>query len=154
MSYIEQVMQPDERVLEIGRIHPLIYLKPICAILVAFALFIAGSFLTRTDARLACESSAAIILVIGLVLFIAAYVRRRFTEIAVTNKRIVYKVGVVRRHTMEMNMNRVESVVVDQTIAGRIFDYGTIHIRGVGEGLENLKNIGHPVAIRNAIIAR
>ena len=49
-----------------------------------------------------------------------------------TDRRIIYKRGFISRHTEEMNMDKVASVDVDQSILGRILDYGTIHVIGTG----------------------
>ena len=57
------------------------------------------------------------------------------TELSVTNHRVIYKTGFIRRHTVEMNMDKVETVNVDQTILGRILGYGTIHVLGTGQGI-------------------
>jgi uncharacterized membrane protein YdbT with pleckstrin-like domain len=73
-----------------------------------------------------------------LLSFIPAWVKRRTTELAVTNRRVIYKRGFVRRHTIEMNMDKVESVDVDQSFWGRIFNYGTIVVHGTGGSLEPL----------------
>ena len=62
--------------------------------------------------------------------------------------------GFVRRHTVEMNMDKVETVNVDQSILGRILGYGTIHVLGTGQGIEGLSRIAAPIAVRNAITAR
>jgi uncharacterized membrane protein YdbT with pleckstrin-like domain len=53
-----------------------------------------------------------------------------------------------------MNMDKVESVDVDQSLLGRLFDYGTIHVLGTGQGIEHLRRIAEPLALRNAIIAK
>ena len=45
-------------------------------------------------------------------------------------RRIVYKRGFIRRHTVEINMDKVEGVDVDQSILGRMLNYGDITIRG------------------------
>ena len=37
-----------------------------------------------------------------------------------------------------MNMDKVESVDVDQSVLDRLFDYGDITIRGIGTGPEPL----------------
>jgi hypothetical protein len=58
------------------------------------------------------------------------------TEIAVTNRRVIYKKGFIRRRTNEMNMDKVESVQVD---LGRMLDYGNVTILGTGEGFETLR---------------
>jgi hypothetical protein len=51
-------------------------------------------------------------------------------------------------------MDKVESVIVDQSVLGRIFDYGTISIRGTGQGFERLKLISHAIELRNSITSR
>jgi len=85
--------------------------------------------------------------------WLPAFIRRWTTELAVTNRRIVFKSGLFRRHTMEMNMSKVESVDVDQSVMGRILDYGTVTIRGTGGGIEPMRNIANPIAFRNRVTA-
>ena len=95
-----------------------------------------------------------------------AWFIRWITEIAVTDRRIIYKRGFITRHTEEMNMDKVASVDVDQSILGRMLDYGTIHVMGTGgaavarpsrhteRGIEHLHRIAAPMALRNAITAK
>jgi uncharacterized membrane protein YdbT with pleckstrin-like domain len=66
---------------------------------------------------------------------------------------VIYKCGFIRRHTIEMNMDKIESVDVDQSIVGRILDYGTITVRGTGTGIEPLYRIDSPIAFRNFVTA-
>jgi uncharacterized membrane protein YdbT with pleckstrin-like domain len=73
---------------------------------------------------------------------------------AVTNHRVIYKRGFIRRHTVEMNMDKVETVDVDQSLLGRILGFGTIRVLGTGQGIETLNRIGSPILLRNAITAR
>ncbi len=63
------------------------------------------------------------------------------------------KRGFIRRHTIEMHLDKVESIDVDQSIMGRILNYGDILIRGVGVGIEPLTNIDSPIAFRNHVTA-
>ena len=90
----------------------------------------------------------------GGVMFLSAWFRRWTTEIDVTDRRVVYKRGFIRRHTVEMNMDKIESVDVDQSFWGRLLDYGDIIIRGTGVGIEPLHSIGAPLAFRNQVTAR
>ena len=75
------------------------------------------------------------------------------TEIAVTNRRIIFKQGFIRRSTMDMHMDKVESVDVNQSILGRIFNYGEITIQGVGEGYKRLPEIDRPLEFRSHVTA-
>ena len=98
--------------------------------------------------------AALVCALVGLGLALGAWFRRWTTEIDVTDRRIVYKRGFIRRHTVEMNMDKVESVDVDQSILGRILNYGDITIRGTGVGIEPLHNIDAPLEFRNQVTAR
>ena len=91
----------------------------------------------------------------GVVLLtgLGAFIRRATTELAVTDHRVIYKTGLLSRHTIEMNRDKVESVDVDQTVAGRIFGYGTIVVRGTGGSLEPIRNIADPLTFRSYITA-
>jgi len=73
------------------------------------------------------------------------------TDIAVTNRRVIYKKGLIRRQTNEMNMDKVESVKINQSILGRLLDYGDVTILGTGEGFETLRTIASPIELRNSI---
>ena len=86
----------------------------------------------------------------GLVLLAVAYVRTRSTELAITNMRVIAKFGFVSRHTVEINLDKVESVEVEQGIAGRMFDYGTIYISGTGTHQAPIPNISRPMEFRSA----
>jgi uncharacterized membrane protein YdbT with pleckstrin-like domain len=68
---------------------------------------------------------------------------------------VIYKRGFIWRRTEEMNMDKVETVDVDQSILARIFGYGTIHVKGTGagKGIE-VRRLGSPIDLRNAIIAK
>jgi uncharacterized membrane protein YdbT with pleckstrin-like domain len=67
---------------------------------------------------------------------------------------VVHKTGFIKRRTFEMALDKVESVDVNQSIMGRILNYGNVTIMGVGEGKETITTIAEPLAFRNAITAR
>jgi len=75
------------------------------------------------------------------------------TELAVTDRRVIHKTGFLRRSTQEMEREKVESVDVEQSLAGRIFGYGTILVRGVGTSWEPFANIADPLTFRSSITA-
>jgi uncharacterized membrane protein YdbT with pleckstrin-like domain len=97
---------------------------------------------------------ALVCAVVGLALACAAWFKRWTTEVDVTDRRIVYKRGFIRRHTVEMNMDKVESVDVDQSIVGRICNYGDVTVRGTGASIEPLRLIDDPLAFRSHVTAR
>lgn len=153
MPYYTKVLQPDEQVLAVGRLHWSLYLRPALVLLLAAAIAIGAFWVPDQTGQRAGWYAAAAVAVIGLLLLLVAAIRRHATEIVVTDRRVIFKRGVFSRYTVEMHMNKIETVDVDQGIAGRLFGYGTVIIRGTGSGIEPLAGIGHPLTIRNAIIA-
>ena len=83
-----------------------------------------------------------------LTLFIAPAFKRWFSEFAITNKRIIIKRGFIARETFEMNLSKIESVNVDQSVLGRILGYGTLTIIGTGGTRESFNDISSPINFR------
>jgi uncharacterized membrane protein YdbT with pleckstrin-like domain len=151
MRYIERILQPGEKLLYTGTLHWVVYVPAIVLAVIAIALLTQVRQGSTGEAWLA--GSVVLWLAAG-VFFFSAWFRRWTTEIDVTDRRVVYKRGFVRRHTVEMNMDKVESVDVDQSIMGRVLNYGDVTINGTGEGWETLHKIGAPLDLRNRITAR
>ncbi len=151
MSYVRSVLQPGESVRYATNVHWIIYLPGL--LLLALALVAYWTAFQPVSAYRIWVWIAGFLLACAAVALFLAWFRRWTTEIAVTDRRIIYKRGFIRRHTIEMHLDKVESVDVDQSILGRIFGYGDILIRGVGVGIEPLKNIGSPIEFRNHVTA-
>lgn len=149
MRYIERILEPGERVIHTSRLHWIIYFPGIVLVLVGAGLFVVAA----TMPQLIWVSLSAFFAIVGFSMLFLAWFRRWTTEFDVTDRRIVYKRGFIWRHSVEMNMNKVESVDVDQSISGRLLRYGNITIRGTGAGMEPLRNIENPIKFRNAITA-
>jgi len=152
MSYVAKVLQPGESIVHATGLHWLLYLPAIGLAIVAAALAILSTQL-GSQATLAAQIGAAAFAVLAFVAWLRALIWRRTTELVVTDRRVIYKRGLVRRHTIEMNLSKVESVDVDQSIPGRLLNYGTLTIRGTGGGLEPLPRIEAPLAFRNHVTA-
>ena len=85
---------------------------------------------------------------VGLIFLVWAWISYKTTEFAVTDKRIIAKTGLISRNTVEMFLDKVESLNVEQSVPGRIFDYGTVTIRGTGATSEAINNISAPLLLR------
>ncbi len=86
-----------------------------------------------------------------LTLFLLPVVERATSEFAVTTRRVIIKVGLISRRTVELNLEKIESIGVDQTILGRIFGYGTIVVNGTGGTHEPFRGIARPLEFRKAV---
>jgi uncharacterized membrane protein YdbT with pleckstrin-like domain len=120
---------------------------------VAVALLVLSARPTDPDWQRYALMAAGVVGLLGLLLLLSAWLRRRATEIVVTDRRVIFKRGLLSRHTVEMNVSKIETVDVEQGLSGRIWDYGTLLIRGTGSGFEPLEGVGSPLSIRNAIVA-
>jgi uncharacterized membrane protein YdbT with pleckstrin-like domain len=141
MSYVQRVLQPGEQVRHISSIHWIVYWPGIVVALLAVVAYWRS-----------WEYAAYALALVAVVLLIQQWFQWWVTEISVTNRRIIYKKGLIRRQTNEMNMDKVESVKIDQSILGRMLDYGNVTILGTGEGFETLRTIANPIELRNNII--
>lgn len=147
--YVDSILQPGEDIRFIGKIHWIKYLPGFLFLILALVLLVYGETVARNGKILLLAS--AFVAAIAAILIVKAWFHRWITEIAVTDRRVIYKTGFIRRHTNEMHMDKVESVQVDQSILGRILGYGNVTVLGTGEGLEPIDTIAAPLKLRNHI---
>ena len=149
MSYVQRVLQPGEQVRRISSVHWIVYWPGVAvALLAVVAFWLSGTLLLTGFWRYTAYALA----LVAIVLLVQQWFQWWVTEIAVTNRRVIYKKGLIRRQTNEMNMDKVESVKIDQSILGRMLDFGNVKILGTGEGFETLRTIPSPIELRNSII--
>lgn len=66
---------------------------------------------------------------IPLIKAIAATIRFRAIELAITSKRVVGKVGFADSKSLDAPLNKIQNVSVKSPLFGKIFNYGTIDIQ-------------------------
>lgn len=90
---------------------------------------------------------------IGITLLIALYVylRLKYQEQGVTNKRVILKKGIIGRQTEEMKLKSIETVEIDQGVFGRMLGFGTVRVTGRGVSDIVFKGIDDPMAVKRAI---
>ncbi len=153
MSYAKSVLQPGETIRVIGKLHWVIFARAFILLAAGIILLIYAGTLSPPLGRLV-EFASWAALVLGILALLHAWFVRWITELAVTNYRVIYKRGFLSRRTVEMNMNKIETVDVEQSVLGRLMGFGTIRLRGTGQGIENLTQIAAPLELRRAIMAR
>jgi uncharacterized membrane protein YdbT with pleckstrin-like domain len=152
MAYYTKVLQPDETVKAVGRLHWSIYIRAVVLLLIALGVLLASNWLTDPTSQRYALMASGVVGALGLLLLLKAWIHRMATEIVVTDRRVILNRGLLKRHTMEMNMTKIEMVDVKQSLWGRIWGYGTVEIHGTGADIEPLEGIGSPLLIRNAIV--
>ena len=152
--YIDDILQPGEKVLYSTNAHWIFFLQAIAGWILAVVLVVLSGMVPAGPSVLVCLSLAAIAAVFALYQTAIAWFHRWTTETDVTNLRVVHKTGFIKRQTIEMSLDKIASVNVDQTILGRIFNYGDVKLSSVGEAEEEIKMLTSPLEFRNAITAR
>jgi uncharacterized membrane protein YdbT with pleckstrin-like domain len=153
MKYVMRALQPGETVVYTTHLHWLIFLSAILLSLVGMATLIGSAVISSNDISSASRAVAAIFALMALVFWLRGAIRRATTELAVTDRRVIYKSGLLSRHTLEMNRSKVESIDVEQTITGRVLGFGTIIMRGTGGSFEPIRQIADPLTFRSHITA-
>jgi membrane protein YdbS with pleckstrin-like domain len=153
MGYVDSVLQPEETVIDRTHIHWwFVWRRSLLLILLAVVLAV-GAFTQTGDSQMGLLAGAAVAAVLALLLAIGPAIRRATTELAVTNRRVIHKTGFIQRHTIEMSRAQVESVDVDQSVLGRMFNFGDIVVHGTGTTPEPFRFIADPLRFRSAITA-
>lgn len=145
MSYVESTLVPGERIIYRAYLHWTTFLG--AGFLFVLFTIMAIVFVTREDS----QSAAFIVFVLGAVPLAGAYIRYKSSEFAVTDKRVLIKTGLVRRHTLETLLNKVENISVEQGLLGRVLNYGTILVTGTGSTKETFSNIAAPLEFRKQV---
>ncbi len=159
MSYVEKHLILGETVQYQTKLHWIVMMGHV-AIAAVFELlaiiFLVASRSSLGGAKAAPPHSAIYLgallcFVVGGIIFSIGLLKRNVTEMAVTNKRVIVKSGLLDRRTIEILLSRIESVVVDEPGMGRILGYGTVIVRGTGGTPEVFERIYHPLDFREQV---
>lgn len=144
MSYVHSVLVPGEKIIVRARTHWFIYLSSLCWLALGGTLSL---LLPLPFAAL-----GFVLLAYALFLVLKAWIYVHSTELAVTSSRVIAKFGFIRRETVELQHSKVESLQVNQTILGRLFDYGSVVITGSGGTHAPIPYIARPLTFRSAAL--
>lgn len=157
MSYVEKNLIAGEQVVYKTGLHWIVLFWPVFVAvllgLVGLSMLI-GSIASTGDKSGGAEGMGvmAFVLLIAAGLFILlGHLKRKATEMAVTNKRILIKTGLLSRRTVELLLSKVESIGVEEGVLGRMLGYGSVVVRGTGGTPEPFKNIAHPLEFRRQV---
>ena len=159
MGQLDEVLNPDEKLLFRTRLHWL----PCAPSALGVSLLGAGVlaallvFARGPVADLfAHEPLMAWILALGLVLVVVmplVVVRFLVTthEFGVTDRRVIARMGWVSTRTVDLNVTKVESLVIEQGAMGRLFRYGDLKVVGTGGTTEVFRGVKDPIGFRKAV---
>jgi uncharacterized membrane protein YdbT with pleckstrin-like domain len=139
MGYIEANLLPGETVVQRARLHWIVFVKAIVVALVGLGLLLLQPIV------------GAVVIGVGILMAVPPWLERLTSEFGVTSKRVIIKVGLIQRRTLELLIRQVEAISVDQSLTGRIFNFGTITLSGTGGVRETFHNISNPLEFRRSI---
>jgi uncharacterized membrane protein YdbT with pleckstrin-like domain len=141
VSYIDENLLPNEHVVYRADLHWIIFARAILVLVVGLVLV----FVPRI------AQASVVVLLIGVVMLVPPFVAYRTTELGVTNKRVIVKTGLFRRRTLELLLRQVEAILVDQSLLGRLFGFGSITLTGTGGVREIFHRVRDPLELRRRI---
>jgi len=139
MGYIESNLLPGESVVQRARLHWIVFLKAVAVVVLGAALLFLQPIV------------GAVVIGVGVLMAVPPWLARLTSEFGVTSKRVIIKVGLMQRRTLELLIRQVEAISVDQSLTGRIFNFGTITLTGTGGVKETFHNIANPLEFRRSI---
>ena len=142
MSYIDENLLPEERVVYRAALHWIVFAHALLVMVAGVALFIALP---------GAPPVGTVVLLVGLVMLVPPFVARQTTELGVTTKRVIVKTGLIRRRTLELLLRQVEAISVDQSLIGRLLGFGSITLTGTGGVREVFHTVGDPLELRRRI---
>ena len=144
--YVSQQLRKGEAVVYNAKVHWVVYIFPV----VILYFGVPAMFTTKTFQDDITTAIGPVVTTIGILLLINAIIRQFCTELAITDERVIAKFGLISRSTFEQQLDRVEGVNLNQSIFGRLLNYGTVTVRGVGGGLTPIPYINEPQAFQTA----
>jgi uncharacterized membrane protein YdbT with pleckstrin-like domain len=141
VSYIDENLLPNEHVVYRADLHWIIFARAILVLVVGLVLV----FVPRI------AQASVVALLLGVVMLVPPFVAYRTTELGVTNKRVIVKTGLFRRRTLELLLRQVEAILVDQSLLGRLFGFGSITLTGTGGVREIFHRVRDPLELRRRI---
>ena len=148
VGYVESNLLNGEEIVYKARLHPIVYLPAIVVAVISLCIVVGGASSSITGTAMGIGFAG---FVLAGVLGLFAYVDVLNAEFAVTNRRVLIKIGWLRRSSLELLLQKIEGIAVDQGIMGRILDFGTIGVRGTGGTRERFSNISAPLEFRRQI---
>lgn len=152
MHYIEETLSQNEKVVKLFNLNWINYVKGYLFLLIAIPLAITILYYTKL-LTLSIDGVMNLLLTLVpiFVLVIPFFLWLKSFEQGVTNRRVVLKSGIISRDTTEIRLEAIEKIEIKQTVLGRIFNFGTVHVTGKGAASLIIKDVDDPIEIKRAI---
>ena len=139
MSYIDNHLMKGEVVLYRSKLHWIVFIWPVILFVLALMLFAGGSGI------------GTIFLLFAIGSAVVSYITFKTSEFGITNKRVIAKVGFIRRDALEILLSKIEGIHVKQSVLGRMLGFGSIVVSGTGGTKDPFHNIDAPLEFRRMV---
>lgn len=146
MSYIEDNLMENEKIKHTTRLHLIVFLSPI-------KYFVIGVLCLSIESD--PDGGSGYLPAIGIILIlwsfgslISTFINYKTSEFGITDKRVMAKTGLIKRHSLEILLSKMESIVVDQSVLGRILGYGNLIYIGTGGTRDKFIRISSPTLFK------
>jgi len=155
MSYIHKSLLDGEEIVYLTRRHKIIFAYPVIWLLLSAILFgVKWEFVFKPEINFALTIFSGIFLAAAIIHALVIWILYISAEFGITNQRVIVKEGFLKRKTVEVFLKSVESVQVDQSIWGRILNFGTIIVSGTGGVTDPLNMIRKPLDFKKQVQQR
>ncbi|EKE00565.1 MAG: putative membrane-associated protein [uncultured bacterium] len=142
MLYAEKTLLPGEKILYYTKPHYIIFYRAVLWVVFAALILISnyiGTFIGK------------LLLLTSIFSCINVFIDYYCSEFVITNKRVLIKLGFIRRQSLEIFLERIEGIYVDQGIVGRMLNFGTLIVGGIGGTKNPFFYIPDPIKFRSNV---
>ena len=161
MTYLDETLFAGEELVRVGRFHWTYAFRAFSWLILPLIVGVALAFYLPPlmnqyvglgeQAKYVAGGLAVVMILYGFLKFLVMILMKKNTEMVVTNRRLIFKRGIVARRTDEVNIDRIEGCNVYQSFWGRLLGYGVVVVRGTGIGEIVLPTMEEPLQFRRAV---
>ncbi|KPJ67982.1 MAG: hypothetical protein AMJ43_00770 [Coxiella sp. DG_40] len=156
MGYVRNTLMYGERLIFYTRPHGVVFAPMFLWLIISLLILIYGPRLGLNTVILLFDTPLHILLsfgalIIAIIHAISSFIVYVTSEYAVTDKRVLMKIGLIQRNSLEIFLDKIESIKVQQSTPGRILNFGSITISGTGGSKDPFKYIPRPLYFRRQV---
>lgn len=133
---IDRVLVADEKVILKAELHNAIYWKSVAIVILAIVVYLFAPPL------------GTLLAVVGIIMFLLAMMTQHFLLLAVTNKRVLARYGLLQMDVIDIRLSKVESIDLERMLPGHIFGYASVVVMGTGQRVIRVPYISNADAFR------
>ncbi|PCJ99859.1 MAG: hypothetical protein COA45_03320 [Zetaproteobacteria bacterium] len=133
---IEKVLVKGEEVLLRAELHGALYWKSVAVLI--FALMVS----------LVIPTLGVLFGIVGGLMLVIAILTQHFLLLAVTNKRVLARYGLLQMDVVDIRLSKIESIDLERMLPGHIFGYANVVVMGTGQRLIRVPYIGNAEGFR------